>query len=73
MFYYIEIDDNGIILSFGETTNIDSALVKTENIILQLTQQEYMIINGCKGNIGRGKYLLDNVQNKINEYFKNNQ
>lgn len=63
-FYYLEIKD-GAIISYGESTGVDQALLKTEGAVMEITQKEYALVSACRGNIGAGRNTLRNLDDKI--------
>lgn len=73
MFYYIDLDSDGNIKSYGESTDIDSALSKASGIVAQVTEAQYKLISACRGDIIRGIKLLTDVHDKIHkceEYWR---
>jgi hypothetical protein len=68
--YYIEILENGEIVSFGESTSVDLALKNTKNILLEITEREYKLISACRGNPRRGISVLHGIEDKITNYLE---
>lgn len=73
MFYYIELDNEFKIKSFGESTSMDSAFAKTQGKIKEITQQQYLLLSACRGNVDKGIYQLKELKKSIRESMLNEE
>jgi hypothetical protein len=68
---YIELDNDGNIVSFGDSTSMELALQDTKGKVLQLTDMEYLLVDSCHGRLYRGISTLTTLQRRIRDVIGN--
>jgi hypothetical protein len=69
----MELDEKENIISFGNATNMETALKNTKQSIVQLDSSQYELLSACRGNIKEGIFKLKGIQSKLNDIKFNKQ
>jgi hypothetical protein len=68
MYSYIELKDREII-SYGKTTSMDLALLKTTGTVMEITEKQLAFVSACHGDLNFGDAMLKGIVNKIERYY----
>jgi hypothetical protein len=64
MYCFVEIKDKEII-SYGEATSIDAALIKTKGMVMEISENQLKMVYACHGDLSFGRMLLELLETKI--------
>lgn len=66
-YYFLIVNREGSILSWHKSTNIENVLKqsKDDEKVFEITQREYELVCGCKGNVELGLDVLMSLGTKI--------